>query len=1058
MKLGARTFGAALVYLWLSGFGAIQAQEKSSPKLSNAPETQYKNTSAQKRANAKKLLAELIKSTDPKHPDMPELLFRYGEVCFEDARAQLKIIVALDEKIFTAKQAKDEAILDKLNKQREEAQTLTKANRLEAFKSYKQVVDGYMTFAKRDQVLFHLGYNLMEFSQELYLESELLRDSGKIADADTINEKSVRYRNIGLDYYRGIIKEYPSSVFMPDALLALGQEYFDQNDLASAQKVFAKIVEGYPENNAYGYALYLLGWCEYNNQNFPESIKRWVEVINYSRTGKGVSLEKEATRDIPKAYAQFGEAKKAKSFFQKIAGADTYQPMLKRLGELYKEQGQFKSAIVVYQELILLDPKSDTNYLYQYEIAKATLALTAEGTPRSEVVAQLQTLSKMYQALQAQKADTAKIADAGELTSQFLQEISTSWDAECFKTKATGCEESVKPLYEQYLKNFPEAKNFYEMSWNYAELSFRMAKEAPTYWEQAGFAYLAVLEKDPKGEHTKDAALGMAESFKMSAEQNKKNKRVAVALSENELRKVKAFTLGVQLDPTGVASSYLIAATGYLYWLHQMDKEAIPYFKRMVDERPSDPITADANRYLLFSLSALNYKEELLKYAEKTTYFDEEMTAAALPVYFEQCQQQYDAGQGAAGDCFAKLLDKFPLLSEESKVATIFNAAKGYEQSKQMGLAVQYRSRIIREHPKHEKAQSSLYTLGMIYAGIGSYTKAAETLEQFAEKYPDATEATSALNDAAIYREGLDEYDKAKEDNKKFLALATKKKESPSSIAETSFRAVKLVERAEDNKKTALAYEEYLKAHAANGTIDNQLVAKTWLAANAFKTNKKEEAYTRCDEVLKAVTSLREDQKILSAGLDAAAECQFYLAEKGYAAFESLQLPSPFDLTTFGVWFSNTKRTREETSALYLKVTQYNSKQWSLAALARIGVMSYNLGKRLEKLPIPQKVMIDGKETRLSSLSKADQEVFIDAYEGAISELIEPLYQDARASLEICIEASTKTSFFNEWSSTCEEYLNKMDPSVYPIASEWQVSPNQEFSAVTPASLVTKLK
>jgi tetratricopeptide (TPR) repeat protein len=1033
MRFGAKTIGAALVCLGL-GFGVAEAQPKSLPQ---EIKTQGTGLSAAKRAEAKKLLAKLIQTTPPNSPDLPDYLYRYGDLCYEEARSARAQFFLLEDQIAEANQKGDTDSVKKLTAEKTKQEKIASEGRLDAFKSYKRVVDDHPTYAKRDEVLFHMAFNLQELSQEF-----LALDPAKAES----------YMGYALSYYKVILKEYPSSVYVPNSLLVVGQDFFDDGDLASAQKVFDKIVVSYPESEMYGYALYMIGWCEYNNLNYKESISKWVATIDFSRKNpKLVSLEKEATRDIPKAYAQFGDAAKAKGFFQKIAGPDSYPKMLQRLAEIYQEQGQFSEAIVAYRDLISLNPKSDDNYLYQHQIASATLSLSVAGAKRSDVVVELQKLTKTYQEMQSRGADAKKIEDAKALTSTFLFGLATGWHAECFKTKAPNCYDSVKPLYEQYLANFPDAADRYETTWNYAEMLADMASSKSSLFEEVAFAYLAVIKAEPNGKHTKDAILSAVDSLKKSADISK-DVRSSVAFSETEKKKVEIFELSIKLDPSGPASSYSLASLGYLYWLHQMNKEAVPYFKKLVDERPNEPISGEANRYLLISLSDLGDEKELARYAEKTASFDPETTAAVLPLSFKNCQQQFDNKQDTAGDCFYALPNKFPAMSEASKIASLYNAALAYESVKQMGSSVSVREELIASYPKSAEAKKSLFTLGSIYAGLGSYTKAAETLEQFATKYPDTEEAALALNDAAIYREGLGDYEKAKENNKKYLATATRKGENPASIAEAAFRAAKLVERAGDAKKTQAAYEEYIKTHGEKGSLDNLMVAKTWIASNSFKSNKKEDAYTRCQEVVSIADKV--DLQKLNSGLDAAAECQFYLAEKGFAAFEASKLPSSLDVEKLVAWIGDANKTRKDLGAMYLKATSYQSKYWTLASLARIGEMSHGLAQKLESAPTPA---IWGG-VKVSSLSKEEQEKLQNLFKDTIITIVEPLYQDATTSFGVCIDGSTQSSYFNEWSSKCESYLNKMDPVKYSLTSEWQVEPTREVETITPALMITKLK
>jgi len=376
-----------------------------------------------KRKEAMGYLDELIKSTPKGDKEMPDLQYQYGEVLYEESKAYNNDARALDDKVFEANKAGNKTEVAKLKKKQAEYEKLAKDKRLEAFKRYKDIIDTYPKYEKRDEVLFYMGYNIKELSTSFRTQAEIARGEGKESEAQDLEAKALSYDEKVRDYYRMLLKEFPKSKYVPDALLEFAEFYFYDNDMDSALKAYQKLVE-YPESKVYGYALYKQGWCYFNQGEYQEAIKKFVATVTYSREAAAsgdksrVALEKEAIRDIVRTYAKFGVPEKARSFFQKIGGEDKYKEMMVQLGGFYYEQGQYLDSIEMYEQVIDINPTDNDNYKHQYEICNAALALAVQNQPgaKERIVTEMQTLSKIYQDMKARKAPADKIAGAKDVT------------------------------------------------------------------------------------------------------------------------------------------------------------------------------------------------------------------------------------------------------------------------------------------------------------------------------------------------------------------------------------------------------------------------------------------------------------------------------------------------------------------------------------------------------------------------------------------------------------------------------------------------------------------
>src|SRR4029078_10596846 len=88
---------------------------------------------------------------------------------------------------------------------------------------------------------------------------------------------------------------------------------------------------------------------------------------------KKKALEKEAKKDIVKAYAHVGGPDKAWEFFQRTGG-DFAPKMMEALAELYWEQGKFGDSTRVYKKVISMNMESPRICEWQNKIVRNTLS------------------------------------------------------------------------------------------------------------------------------------------------------------------------------------------------------------------------------------------------------------------------------------------------------------------------------------------------------------------------------------------------------------------------------------------------------------------------------------------------------------------------------------------------------------------------------------------------------------------------------------------------------------------------------------------------------------
>jgi len=316
--------------------------------------------------------------------------------------------------------------------------------RKQALAVYRRILDAYPGYERRDEVLFVLADNLNQ--------------SGDKAEAAR--------------RYRALIQDFPSSRFVPDAWVQVGEYAFAANDLAHAREAFAKAA-AFKTPRLYAFALYKLAWCDYNAGDYSSAIARFKEVVAYSEStstaSDRVQLRSEALKDIALAFERADAADAGAAYLSEKGGAHAVE-LRARLASAFFEAGKLDQAIGLYRKLQLdapLDPHAPS---WQQKILLASDKLGR----REQVVAEMKRLVGGYGPesawARANAKEKAALAEANDLSETALRELVQDYHQEAIKTKDAATWRLARDVYSQYLEAFPNAQAAVRMRFYYAEI------------------------------------------------------------------------------------------------------------------------------------------------------------------------------------------------------------------------------------------------------------------------------------------------------------------------------------------------------------------------------------------------------------------------------------------------------------------------------------------------------------------------------------------------------------------------------------------------------------
>lgn len=117
---------------------------------------------------------------------------------------------------------------------------------------------------------------------------------------------------------------------------------------------------------------------------------------------------------------------------------------------------------------------------------------------------------------------------------------------------------------------------------------------------------------------------------------------------------------------------------------------------------------------------------------------------------------------------------------------------------------------------------------------------------------------------------------------------------------------------------------------------------------------------------------------------------------------------------------------------------------WSIAAVARTGMVFHNFADLLLNSPVPEFIAKDFDAS--------------DAYRAQMENFANPLLANAQEQYKRCLDLSNNLRWFNEWSQLCEQEINRLEPDKYPLANERRARPGYVATTIDKADFILEVK
>jgi tetratricopeptide (TPR) repeat protein len=802
--------------------------KEAQPELSADQVLSIEGLVGEIRSEQEQLFADLISKTpDTEVEEKSDYYFRLGELF---AKQQRYWRLKGTEFTIQSDQAKNPQQKAKLKTDAATAASKAQSYLLKAVKTYKGLTDNeaFRNYPKMDMALFYYGYTLQ---------------GGKyMKEARTVYDK--------------LLKNYPNSKYVPEAHLAFADYFFENGQLDDAEARY-KMVLKFPKSQAYYYAMYKMGWIDLNKQRYQDALETFFQVAQATKGDKKQEvLNRASKKDFVRAYAEIGKADRAYAAFQRVDQKYAFD-MLEILADLYLAQGKSDKAIYVYQELMKQAPTNKNVCLWQYNVAHATLSMT--GAQNADKVKEIENLVRLWGVLKGKKTLPASEAqECHDNAAAMSGELARAYHSESSKTKNPETLAYADKLYKVYLQIFPDAEDYAQTQYFYAELLWSRAESEKTarlqteLWENAAVAFTDVVKLgkvEPRlmKESAYAAVLGWKNALNVDPRKKEdidvkgEKKSEPKPIPEREQKMLAAFDIYINYikDPKDDDLVAMKFTKANIYRRYNHFDEAIPIFMDILDHHKQHE-TAEYSANLLLDIynnqgrfddmlvlvDKLDGDQKFLEGKDDLKATLTKLKSQSLRKRAEKLEQiakeSKDYGKYVTcGQAYMDIYNRKPEDPENDEV--LYNAGICFGDGKSIGAEIQAFNTLERYFPNSKLTARAVALLGKAYGDIAYYDRASDKLEQYAKKYAGEKDAYDAMSNAVFFRKGIGDDTKAIENTKYFIKTFSQKK--PQEAASAMFSLTSIYEKQGDPDVVIKHLRDYIRTFGDKGGADRVIVA-----------------------------------------------------------------------------------------------------------------------------------------------------------------------------------------------------------------------------------------
>ncbi len=626
-------------------------------------------------------------------------------------------------------------------------------------------------YERRDEVLFTEGYNLYE--------------SGK--------------KQEGIKMYWELIKSHPDSRFVPDAYLAMGEHYFNNNDVFNAKKAYDRALK-FKESKVFTFALYKLAWCDYNLGDYEKAIEKFKQVVELARresqkAARGdknkIQLRREALQDMILAFMQIDALDSAEEYYLEQVGKKGTLEYMRKLARIYEKQGKAEMTVKSFR-LLLNEYTSDPDCPYFHN---SIVMAYRKMNLRDKVKREINRLIDQYKPgstwAEVNRSNKIAIKKANSMVEASLRDLVTSYHKEAQETKSWETYNLASGIYAKYLETFPESEYAYKLRWYYSDILYKMRD-----FYTAAFQYAKVVEHERKGVYSPEASYNAVlcwekciemrdnekkdcRDWKPQAGKRKLQKEASKKIKERRYRFVDEGVTKDMLEKKEIPffeKKFLEAAdvfadvapghdmyipirfkSSFIFYKYRHFSEMAKRFGEIIERHPTNEFALKATKLSLNSL----YMKALQKDATEA-----ERNAAWKDVnHWAKTFQSNKVLMSSKAARKAKFVNEVQSLIEESG----YNVVLALRKTDALAAGTGF-TRFVADYPKSKYAHRAQYAAMVIYKEASQLDLAITAGKRLLKNYPKSDRYNPTIGFLASFHDRVADFGTAARYNEMYFA------------------------------------------------------------------------------------------------------------------------------------------------------------------------------------------------------------------------------------------------------------------------------------------------
>jgi TolA-binding protein len=939
---------------------------------------------AEKRDEAIKLLRQELDTNFKKNRD--NILIRLGqlytekymELSYQEANLYTSRLADFEKQKLTDKKAKPP------NLDNSRSQTYLK----QALDVFTSVEKEFPRHPKMDEVIFFIGFVELEYGN---------------------GEKGQRY-------LEKLIHQYPGSRKFEDAVLYLGDYYFDKHRFREAIGRFA-ILLARRDSPLYHYALYKKAWCELNTNEQQKALIDMRLVVSSLEGNKETSkfnLREQALKDLVVFFAEADQVDEAIAYFTELQGRDKALENLKLIADILRSKAKDDAASKAYSRL--LDVYADS-----LEGPQISLGLyeTLSRLGRNE-----QAVNNLVKAVEHYGPNSewaAKFKDKPELKST-LETLAAEAQKAAFFYHQSAQKSSSKTsfryalqLYNALLTAFPNHPEKKKLAFYRAEILFNQGD-----WLNAANSYMEAAQMPPKDKIADEAAYYAVLSLdnltirsknieRYSKEAQKNVDTTPEEIPANEKRFIEVAEFYVREYPKAERLTEVKFRIASIYYKHRHFDQALTMFKDIALKTPRHK-AAVTSANIVLDIYNIQKQYDLLDQTAGMfarteglgdAKFRTDMAELSGQIGFKKIESfEQQSKWREAGDsylAFYKANASGPLAEK-----ALYNAFVSYEKSGDAAKTAETSRLFIAKYPKSEYTQRMTLNLAKLAEKQYDFEQAQRLYADFYRKYPKDKEARKALYNAAVFAELLEDSRNAKSLYEEYLRSKEVSAEEKRAI---QISLAKIYRKDGNWEKVTQTYRRLARDSKSTEEKLNVL-------ADLAKLYEKGGKIAERDNLVKEIRYLYESAKgvkISGPAVQYAAESRFKALTTKREKYEKIALKFPPEDLVY--LLKRKQRLLKTLGEEYDKVVEFGVPEWGVAALYEKSEAYANFVKAYRSVTIPAKYKGADRDEADKALKQID------------AQLVKPVESKSQEILKACVDRAAQFYVTNEYAAKCREKL-----------------------------------